>query len=477
MKPNNAIERALLTHQQKNQTENYFTRYVLLRDRLLNNEYTQVMSGFVGGNDHGPNHIRRVLSYLDMILAPKPLKHVRPYELFITMMAILYHDIGILRQRKDHAQISAILLALDSNDYVFDSLDKNLMEAAVVSHSSSVDIQEQCRAFSQIEHVRGNEVRPKVVAALVRLADELDEDARRADPAVEAKMNLSEPSKFYWRFNQCVRGVRPDPSSRIVYIDMKYSADDIAWCCVSDEGASTSFIWRSVGKLCKIAREIEVCSLFLPDALKFKGIELSLKPTDLPESLWTTPLTLHINGQTTVQELLSRFPSVLSGGVAASGPQFSLNGQVVDMFPNRIDLGDYSPKSVAYAIEHATSLRVQVVAYADRTIFLWVALSDNMIANAKCILTHVACLISGAKDIDRICIGVGDVDSVVHSNGTADVVDFVMEFDRASIVEAAAKRQATKEFLARTKVKLPKDQSTPFVSWVVVDFADFEPGN
>ncbi len=60
------------------------------------------MSGFPGGNDHGPGHILRVLTYLDQLLGSEPLRHLDVYELFIAMMSILYHDVGILRGRANH---------------------------------------------------------------------------------------------------------------------------------------------------------------------------------------------------------------------------------------------------------------------------------------------------------------------------------------------------------------------------------------
>jgi len=52
------------------------------------------------------------------------------------------------------------------------------------------------------------------VAALVRLADELDEDFRRGDPKVAKKLKIREDSKFFWQFNQRIQAVPPIPASR-----------------------------------------------------------------------------------------------------------------------------------------------------------------------------------------------------------------------------------------------------------------------
>jgi len=95
-----AIERSLKEAPERPGTK-LWPRYELMKDRLLTVEYAQVMSGFPGGNDHGPQHILRVMAHLDHVLAPDPTAHLNPYELFLAMMAVLYHDVGILRGRKD----------------------------------------------------------------------------------------------------------------------------------------------------------------------------------------------------------------------------------------------------------------------------------------------------------------------------------------------------------------------------------------
>src|SRR5258705_9078088 len=135
------------------------------------------MAGFPGGNDHGPEHIKRVHANLDELLGGVPLRHLCHYELFLAMMGVLYHDVGILRGRRDHAAASARLLIEEKANYIVDDTDLAFLPEIVLSHSSTVDIS-KC---SEDQRVRGVDVRPRVVAALVRLADELDEDVRRAD--------------------------------------------------------------------------------------------------------------------------------------------------------------------------------------------------------------------------------------------------------------------------------------------------------
>jgi hypothetical protein len=102
-----------------------FERYAVLKHSLLSDggAYEYWAAGFPEGNDHGPSHITRVLEHLDQLLGPNPIrsKIIEPYELFLTMMAVLYHDVGILGGRSRHADRSGDYLFFEErgNDYIF----------------------------------------------------------------------------------------------------------------------------------------------------------------------------------------------------------------------------------------------------------------------------------------------------------------------------------------------------------------------
>src|ERR1700689_4475910 len=133
------IEKTLQTESQKI-GKPLFERYSVLKDVLLGEEgvYEQWASGFPQGNNHGPSHIKRVLEHLDQLLGPNPIKAkiINPYELFLTMMSVLYHYVGILGGRSRHADRSGDLLFKEEagNTYIFDPRDLEILRAAVVSH-------------------------------------------------------------------------------------------------------------------------------------------------------------------------------------------------------------------------------------------------------------------------------------------------------------------------------------------------------
>jgi hypothetical protein len=270
----------------------FYEKYVLLKHRLLKSEYEHWAAAFPHGNNHGPGHINRVLDNLDRILGGSLQEGiVTSYELFLAMMAILYHDVGILRARKDHADTSGKFLDEENDTYIFDHRDREIIRAAVVSHSSSKDIDQECAAFSAAESIGPHTARPRVIAALVRLADELDEDHRRADPNVAKKLNIGEEAQFFWQFCQRILAIRPDRKSQSIQINIQFEPDD-AGRRVTVGGAPRLFVSAFAEKIAKINLERMIIAQYLPEPLKFQRILLTVRPL-AGHSQWKYPRRIH----------------------------------------------------------------------------------------------------------------------------------------------------------------------------------------
>jgi len=291
-------------------TNPFHAKYTVLKSQLLTNEYEHWAASFPSGNNHGPGHINRVLDKLNELLGADALDAdiIAPYELFLCMMAILYHDVGILRARQGHPDWSAAFLDRDENAYVINPQDKPIIRAAVVSHSSSKDINDECSAFSQIEQIGSHDVRPRVVAALVRLADELDEDYRRAPPQAAEKIGLPPDSEFFWMFCQRVLGVRPERQKLEIAINVRFEKSDVARI-VFLGGSQRSFISAFAEKLAKINHERKTVAAFLPPMLRYHRLVVSVKP--LPDSpQWQSPRDIIFNDSTTATDFIRAIPEL-----------------------------------------------------------------------------------------------------------------------------------------------------------------------
>src|SRR5262249_39646652 len=134
------IESVLETLDHTNNTSLY-SSYRVLYTGLRDEVYPFALARWPEGNDHGFGHITRVLENLDRHLAPNPLEFVNGEELFLCMISVLYHDIGMLRGRKGHAQASQeIIDGMLGERFIADRFAREIAAIASRSHSSSEDI-------------------------------------------------------------------------------------------------------------------------------------------------------------------------------------------------------------------------------------------------------------------------------------------------------------------------------------------------
>ena len=256
--------------------------------------------GFKEGNDHGPDHIVRVLENVTKLLGDGHESHVTAYELYLTMMSVIYHDVGILRQRKDHADLSAQAVDQIEREVDLSSADKDIIMRAVASHSSSKDIAKVCEDFPDEDFVEGERVRPRVIAALVRLADELDEDERRSRHFIEQYIDIPETSRFFWLFCQRISGIDISSSRLEISFHVRFESGDLDLYPVRarrcpEPPLRGSLLWKMVRSI----DERQVVNRFLPRELHYARVRLSSNPFAVISlgrspgpSIWTTARVL-----------------------------------------------------------------------------------------------------------------------------------------------------------------------------------------
>lgn len=253
-----------------------FAHYQSLHHALLNDEYHFTLHQFPGGNDHGPHHIRRVAEYLDKLVATE-LSSFSETEIYLLLCAVLLHDQGMLQGRKGHARASQGMVHNQQYDNVLTQFEKEFVGHLVAVHSSREKIEAEFRGISEEETIAGQSVRPRHLAALLRLADELDEDHRRSNTRVFQKMSLEPESEIYWMMNRGVQSITPIPDQESIRITVQYTRDRDINQLYPLDGNQVNVLTALYQKIQKINREREYCMKFIKRAPRFSRIELTLR--------------------------------------------------------------------------------------------------------------------------------------------------------------------------------------------------------
>ncbi len=281
-----AIEEALRNRSGSSESGR-FGYYETLKHALLNNEYLFTLHSFPGGNDHGPKHIIRVLEYVDKLLA-NDIEKLSELELYLLLCSVVLHDQGLLHGRAGHSRASQKLLKLPDFSGLFEDHEVEFLGKIVAVHSAREDIVKEFQSFDDVEHVAGDSVRLKYLAALLRLADELDEDSRRAKSRVFQKLHLPEESVIYWLINMHILSIKPLLASKSIKVTVQYATDEIEELYPYESGRLVNVLAGVFRKIQKVNAEREYCMRFIDDGPLLRKVKVRFRNTVAKRNLDVT---------------------------------------------------------------------------------------------------------------------------------------------------------------------------------------------
>ena len=179
--------------------------YQAAKSRLQTRYYPYVKDREPYMTDHGPDHIGRVLEKLGGLLAyhiPSPVAEfanerlLNLYELNLLLSSVIWHDIGNLYGRIGHP--NSIHTIFDQiKEFLYDDHEIEWIPKIAKAHSGDGSIERNIELESI--YVHDLSINPKFLAALLRFADEIEEDSRRIGAKVYD--DIPEEKKAYWNFD------------------------------------------------------------------------------------------------------------------------------------------------------------------------------------------------------------------------------------------------------------------------------------
>lgn len=246
-----------------------FDLYSNIKAKMNERYYRDIDSGLTadskGGayTHHDLGHVDDVIRRAGHLLgagseAQKPaLYRLNDYEVFVLLVACLIHDSGNITGRTGHESRARQALRAVQND-VLDQKEISLISGIAQAHGGTTqegrkDTIGQLRLEDGVEH---SKVRPQLLAAILRYADELAENSRRASN------RASGLSVFPNLFCQSI-SIRVDYDSRRVYLNFTV-ANDLCITFGKDEtGEELYFVDYIRKRVKKCELERRYCDRFL----------------------------------------------------------------------------------------------------------------------------------------------------------------------------------------------------------------------
>lgn len=216
-----------------NSKMSYYERYTQMASKLNRDFHIHVAAGSAavdGGmlTDHGPDHIQTVINRAAALLDNAKNKNkLNGYEIYLLLCAIHFHDLGNIHGREAHEKrVSKMMLEVAS--HLGDSVEKGMIRQIAEAHGGKVN-----GSSDTISHlppdtpVNGIDIRPKLLAAILRFSDELADDSNRANNTLQALDAIPKSSEIYHKYATCLDSVMLRESCKSVELNYVIKIDEM----------------------------------------------------------------------------------------------------------------------------------------------------------------------------------------------------------------------------------------------------------
>jgi hypothetical protein len=275
--------------------QEYFFTYYSQKLTLLNHVYAHMESHLPGYTDHGPEHVNRILRLYDKILLSNvsyldanrdyeisPLQAseaLNVFEVYLLLSATLWHDAGnVFSRHKHESRVKQVQKKLKL--FFIDNDIKEYTLTIAKCHRGKDSIT-KCLPIDDDYH--GVQLNLRFLAALLRLADELEEGEVRIDRTYyEANIaSITEGQKFFWELSRSIKRIEPRPEAQT--IEVRAKVEDMNECFrqyprdTRSNVHSVMFIDGLVNRMNKINEARKYYMRFLAKYVAFNSVDFKLK--------------------------------------------------------------------------------------------------------------------------------------------------------------------------------------------------------
>ena len=228
--------------------------------------------------DHGPNHTETVIQRAGELLADPAADYpqLTAYEVYLLLMAILFHDVGNLYGRDGHEDRQMEIM-----DHMGILVGDETVERAAISKIARAHggkrngDRDTIRELPREDWILGKMVRYQALAAILRFADELADDSRRAARAVLVLGQMPEASRLFHMYAEALHTVGIEPESHVVYL--RYSLTKEKLAPLDESGDESYLIDEIYRRTVKMHHEREYCMRFTRRIVQIDVIDVKIE--------------------------------------------------------------------------------------------------------------------------------------------------------------------------------------------------------
>lgn len=226
---------------------------------------------------HDKEHVVRVRQVAANLIAESDMIDLTYFELTPLLVAIYLHDIGNSlgragHERQIHRALSAAgtKLSIDQVEYA------TAKQIAGVHGGTANGSKDTISTLQERAAVSGEHIRPRLLAAILRLADELADDPARANRVQMGAGVLSPASEVYHVVAASLHSQMPDYSAREISLSFTFNDPSLFKRKLGKGDGQVYLLNEIFERSMKTFNEARYCSRFMRPYLEFERIKVDI---------------------------------------------------------------------------------------------------------------------------------------------------------------------------------------------------------
>ena len=287
-------------------------------------------------NDHGPNHIEKVIERANSIVQNFKGEPLSEFEVFLLLCAIQIHDIGNVLGRAGHERKLVEIFNEKAKNIILDVPERRVITSIAMAHGgkSALGEKDTISKLSSSESIFNTQVRTRLLAAILRFSDELADDSTRANRDAIDLGILGTNSEIYHCYSRALHtvSIREDSENQDCKISLVYELEAELLRRTYKVGGYEKYLLDEIyDRTLKMELERRYCMKFMYSSInigridvtiniygrtseKIQGISYTLEDVSYPElpiagqirSMWKNSEATLPSGKELLQSLLER---------------------------------------------------------------------------------------------------------------------------------------------------------------------------
>lgn len=225
--------------------------------------------------DHGVEHVQMVMEKAFNIIKGKEAQ-LKGYEIFLLLVAIHFHDLGNITGRKDHEKKIIDIMEEMGELLPVDDPEKEIISMIATAHGGYVD--DKCQDKDTLRYVVSEtfcnsiQIRPALLAAILRFADELSDDFNRA-----VNVSIPDENKIFHEYSKSLEPIGFSGKT----LSFKYRIPYEKTKETMIKGTKKYYLYDEICfRLLKCLRELDYCRKYADGFIIITTLSVSIKIND-----------------------------------------------------------------------------------------------------------------------------------------------------------------------------------------------------